>query len=405
MKNFRSPLTALLLAFAMVIGFLSAAAPADAVVTTGTIIPSPSPTFSGNTLWSVSCVSSTWCMSAGMSISDNVFIKFDGGTASEVTNPNSETYAKVFGVSCVSDTQCIAVGFQNSDGPMATQILSFDGAAWTLVQSPNFGSGDNSLISVSCASSTSCVAVGYYNSGTQPYSAASQTLAMTWDGANWTTVNPPNTGSGFNRLNSVSCTSSTSCVAVGFYNSGIEEYSNDSQTLAMTWDGANWTTVNPPNTGSGDNELNSVSCTSSTSCIAVGDYSDGSNLQTLALKWNGSSWTSIGAPAGTGDSSLRAVSCVSSNMCVAVGESLTESDLIPLMATWDGTNWTAFAAPTSPEGGGYSYGISCSSENSCLVAGQVGWPSQNLLIELTETAAPTTTTTVSEEPLAPSFTG
>jgi len=173
----------------------------------------------------------------------------------------------------------------------------------------------------------------------------------------------------------------------------------------MTWDGSIWTTVNPPNTASGDNLLSSVSCTSATSCVAVGEYNDGSNLQALALKWNCSSWTSIGAPAGTEDNSLRAVSCVSSTVCVAVGESLTESDLIPLMATWDGTNWTVFAAPTSPDGGGYSYGISCSSENSCLVAGQVGWPSKNLLIELTETAAPITTTTASEEPLAPSFTG
>jgi len=242
--------------------------------------------------------------------------------------------------------------------------------------------------------------VGFYYSENAPWTTPAQPLAMIWDGDDWTIVDVFPTGSGDNKLNSVSCTSATSCIAVGEYNSAA------AQTLAMTWNGSIWTTVNPPNTGSGDNILTSVSCTSATSCVAVGEYNDGSNLQALALKWEGSSWSSISAPPGTGDNSLRAVSCVSSTVCVAVGESLTESDLIPLMATWDGTNWTVFAAPTSTDGGGYSYGISCSSENSCLVAGQVGWPSQNLLIELTETDLPAvTTTTTSPEPLAPSFTG
>ena len=398
MKNLRSPLTALLLAFAMVIGFLSAAAPADAVVNTGTIIPSPSPTFSGNTLWSVSCVSSTWCMSAGMSSESGVLIHFDGTTAVEVPNPTSLD-EKLFGVSCTSDTHCIAVGTKDRGFGVGTSILEFDGTNWSVATSPNVGSGDNFLTSVSCTSSTSCVAVGFYYSEIAPWTTPAQPLAMTWDGDDWTIVDVFPTGPGDNKLNSVSCTSATSCIAVGEYNSAA------AQTLAMTWNGSIWTTVNPPNTGSGDNILTSVSCNSATSCVAVGEYNDESNLQALALKWEGSSWSTISAPPGTGDSSLSSVSCVSSTVCVAVGESLTESDLIPLMATWDGTNWTVFAAPTSTDGGGYSYGISCSSENSCLVAGQVGWPSQNLLIELTETAAPITTTTASEEPLAPSFTG
>jgi len=402
MKNLRSPLTALLLAFAMAFGILSVAAPADAVVNTGTIIPSPSPTFSGNTLWSVSCVSSTWCMSAGMSSEGGVLIHFDGTTAVEVPHPPSVTDERLFGVSCASDTHCIAVGQRVRElvTGVETYILESDGTNWSVVTSPNVGSGDKFLTSVSCTSSTSCVAVGFYYSENAPWTTPAQPLAMIWDGDDWTIVDVFPTGSGDNKLNSVSCTSATSCIAVGEYNSAA------AQTLAMTWNGSIWTTVNPPNTGSGDNILTSVSCTSATSCVAVGEYNDGSNLQALALKWEGSSWSSISAPPGTGDNSLRAVSCVSSTVCVAVGESLTESDLIPLMATWDGTNWTVFAAPTSTDGGGYSYGISCSSENSCLVAGQVGWRSQNLLIELTETELPAvTTTTTSPEPLAPSFTG
>ena len=165
------------------------------------------------------------------------------------------------------------------------------------------------------------------------------------------------------------------------------------------------TIIPSPSPHFSDNILYSVSCVSSTWCIAVGEYNDGSNLQALALKWEGTSWSTISAPVGTGDSSLSALSCVSSTVCVAVGQSLTTTGLIPLMASWDGSNWTVFAGPTSPDGEIYPYAISCTSENLCLVSGQVGYPAQSLLIELTESAAPTTTTTASQEPLAPSFTG
>ncbi len=40
-------------------------------------------------------------------------------------------------------------------------------------------------------------------------------------------------------------------------------------------------------------EFNSVSCTSATSCMAVGDYSDqaGSTDTSFAEQWNGTVWT------------------------------------------------------------------------------------------------------------------
>jgi hypothetical protein len=63
--------------------------------------------------------------------------------------------------------------------------------------------------------------------------------------------------------------SQRACVAVGSYFHGR----TDGLTLAGHFNGVRWTvqpTPHPP--GGQDNELTSVSCTSATRCVAVGDY-------------------------------------------------------------------------------------------------------------------------------------
>src|SRR5207244_6431101 len=120
------------------------------------------------------------------------------------------------------------------------------------------GSGANYLRGVSCTSSTSCTAVGdYYNS----VAGATQTLIESWDGSHWSTVASPNTGPSTNQLFSVSCFSSSHCTAVG--HSGLN-------TLTESWDGVNWTVVASPNVGTGANQLLGASCSASSACMGVG---------------------------------------------------------------------------------------------------------------------------------------
>ena len=70
-------------------------------------------------------------------------------------------------------------------------------------------------------------------------------------------------------------------------------------------------------------ELNSVSCTSATNCVAVGDYMDQADTSdtTLAEQWNGTSWTVLTTPSPVTFSALVSVSCPSATHCVAVGVS------------------------------------------------------------------------------------
>jgi hypothetical protein len=63
--------------------------------------------------------------------------------------------------------------------------------------------------------------------------------------------------------------------------------------MAEAWNGTSWSLVTTPNPGSTENELRGVSCTSPSSCMAVGDFAGIGNQLTLAESWNGSSWSVV----------------------------------------------------------------------------------------------------------------
>ena len=232
-------------------------------------------------------------------------------------------------VSCTSSTNCVAVGaYNNSSSVEQTLAETWNGTSWSIVSSPNEGSGQNALTDVSCTSSTICVAVGFYVNS----SSVQQTLAETWNGTSWSTVSSPNEGSGPNELDGVSCTSSTNCVAVGFYTAVIVVNPdfppiNVIQTLVETWNGTSWSIISSPNAGSDElNQLLGVSCSSSTSCVAVGFWAVGTT-QTLIEAWNGTSWSLTPSPSFQGNyDTLSDVSCTSSTICVAVGYDETSAN-------------------------------------------------------------------------------
>src|ERR1700685_1481371 len=74
-----------------------------------------------------------------------------------------------------------------------------------------------------------------------------------------------------------------------------------------------WVVQATVNTTSGFNVLGAVSCPSTTSCTAVGWYSNSSGVDVpLAEYWNGSTWAMQTVPAPAGQVlGLQAVSCVS----------------------------------------------------------------------------------------------
>ena len=120
--------------------------------------------------------------------------------------------------------------------------------------------------------------------------------------ASWLQQNTPMpSGASVWDFSAVSCTSTTSCMAVG----------NATGLLAESRSGSTWTVVNIPDPGAG--QLNGISCKSVSACEAVGSFVSGSTTETLAEAWNGSTWAiqATPNPSGATSSQLSDVSCKS----------------------------------------------------------------------------------------------
>ncbi len=224
-----------------------------------------------------------------------------------------------------------------------------------MTPSPNQGTGYNQFASVSCAGPTWCMAVGVYDLVYNGIRIADQTLIENWNGSTWQIVSSPNQGFLNNQLEGVSCTSLTWCMAVGSY---FDPVTGMYQTLIENWNGSNWTISPSP----GQAELFAVSCTSSTNCAAVGEINE---------SWNGTAWSIVPSPTPSSSNyNLSGVSCTNSTSCMAVGyydnASLTSQTLIE---SWNGSTWTVVPSPNLGSFNNVLSGVSCTTPTNCVAVG------------------------------------
>ncbi len=287
------------------------------------------------------------------------------GSWSVVPSPNQGARDNVlFSVNCATPSFCVAVGYYHDASNIAlTLVDSWNGTSWSITPSPNVGAVSSYLNSVSCASSSSCIAVGhYYNSSIVP-----QTLIESWNGTSWSIVPSPDQGTNLNILNAVHCMSASSCVAVGVH---MNPSNTADDTLIESWNGTSWSIVPSPSQGNDGSVLFSVSCTGLASCVAAGFYDNGVAYRTLAESWNGTSWSIMSSPnEGTNNNVLNAVSCISANFCVAAGYYYTGFAHLTLIESWNGTSWSIMSSPNQISSGSGLSGVSCASSASCVAAG------------------------------------
>jgi hypothetical protein len=226
-------------------------------------------------------------------------------------------------------------------------------------------SAASSLASIACPSATVCVAVGYATLG-----GVEVPLAETWNGKAWTVQALPNpTDFGFGQLLSVSCGSTTYCTAVGTFDNSKGE----NLMLADSWNGKTWKLqATPAPADYYGQQLNGISCLSSTFCIAVGHYFQTSGEEVaVGDGWNGKTWKLQATPKGS-PYDLTAVSCTSTKACTAVGSFEKGSgNYQPLVESWNGTKWAATLTAPTPKGsqGTYATGLSCPTAASCTEVG------------------------------------
>jgi hypothetical protein len=254
--------------------------------------------------------------------------------------------------------------FPSSDRDVLLAVR-WNGRGWSReVMADPAGSNTLLVSGISCPSGSLCVAVGGLTSGDRPDRYVP--LVERWNGSVWSVEPvPAPAGVGLSsRLTSVSCTSPTACIAVG------QSASRDRTTpLVERWNGIAWS-IERATGGS----LVSVSCISRLACTAVGSAAD----ETLGEGWNGSRWSiqpnphprRFGGPHG--DNELSSVSCASRDACTAVGDSGWGSGFnsvrITLAEHWNGSHWSVQPTPNPIQLDEFT-SVSCSSIRSCVAVG------------------------------------
>lgn len=300
-----------------------------------------------NYLTSISCASSNFCVAVDDAENATEF----NGTTFSTPGPIYTIYSGLSAVSCVSISFCIAADYGGN-------VFSYNGTTWS---SPVYQDPSGSYYgSVSCISASFCIAadagnstISTFNSGTwssadtadangfNSVSCISNTFCVAGDnsgdvisfnGSSWNT--PQDIGG---ELNSISCSSISTCTAI------------DSGGTSWQWQAGN-SFGNPWNPISlGEQSLSSISCPSSSFCMAVNILGD-------ASEFNGASWQ---APVNIDQYGLMSVSCTSSSFCVAV-------DIDGYAFFWNGTSWS------SPSAANPDYmidSISCVATSFCMSVG------------------------------------
>lgn len=284
-------------------------------------------------------------------------------------------------VSCVSALSCMAVGnddngysgSQTSLEDVGSFAESWNGSSWAVVPAASSAAARTSLYAVSCVSAVFCVAVGESHSDggeildNEGASSAERALVEVWNGLAWTVSPNPGAALSAGGLFGVSCSSTRSCIAIG---------EHGYQALAEIWNGTSWHIQATPTVAKFGTWPTGISCVAADWCTMVGGYNTVKRREQavgvpLAEHWNGHRWSVQHAPAyGLYFPALSSVSCVSRSFCLASGTHYLDQQGTPspFAERWNGRRWTAARAGL-PKYGSLN-GVSCLSTVDCLAVGQ-----------------------------------
>lgn len=308
-------------------------------------------------LKSVECLSSSECIAVGDSNAETLAASWDGSEWTLMSTPNvGASINELVSVSCTTFEACTAVGVYWASGAPHPLVERWDGSEWEVQEAPDpSGAQRAQFRGVSCSSATACTAVGWY----RDEEGSDLTLAERWNGSEWTIQSTPNAEGFGSFFNEVSCASNSACMAVGH---------NGGASLAASWDGSEWELLTTPKGGSG---LADVVCRAASECTAVGSTTGA--VSTLAERWNGSSWQiqETPNPSGSERNQLEGVSCPTSSVCYGVGWSEDESEnATTLVERWDGSEWEIEYTPNPAEASVAAFlSTSCASASACMATG------------------------------------
>jgi hypothetical protein len=341
---------------ALIVPALAAASPAAAACRGWTVVSSPSR--ASATLSAVAATSARDVWAVGSFNSGGSFktlIEHWNGSRWSITpSPNPaggfHTTNALGGVVAITPTNAWAFGFyEKATTSFRTLIEHWNGTKWSVVPSPNSGSGENTLAAAVARSATDIWAVGYHNDpGTR------RTLTERWNGSKWAVVASPSVGTGDNFLFGAAAAPGGPVWAVG------SDSVSFGQTLALRWNGHAWTAGTTASPGGGDRFLQSVTMPAARYALAVGSDLAGSQTRALAERWTGSGWSVVPAASPAADyNGLQSVAATSTSSAWAVGTRRASpgSAFRTLSEHWNGTSWTTVASPSPGSGDDWLFGV------------------------------------------------
>jgi hypothetical protein len=183
--------------------------------------------------------SSAWAVGqtaiTGPAYDSALAMRWNGGSWTRIPVPAyGDDGAKLFGVSAISDTDVWATGYTESlhgriyDRPLA---IRWNGSRWRrfAVPLPPDGGGGAELRRAFALANDDVWAVGWYHTNR---SGLQKTLIEHWDGAAWSVVPSPNVHGKANVLFGVTATSTDAAWAVG--------RTGNNQMLIERWNGSRW---------------------------------------------------------------------------------------------------------------------------------------------------------------------
>ncbi|MCL4445488.1 MAG: fibronectin type III domain-containing protein [Actinobacteria bacterium] len=282
---------------------------------------------------------------------------------------------------CPTQSRCIAVGGEQlgSMGYVPVIWVSNDsGSTWSeqVLTAPSPGA---LLDSVSCPSPTSCIALGGSSIG-----GAGGIAVGFWTnnaGASWSSSSIP---SGVSSLDSISCISSSTCLGTG---GGSSASGPEIPALLKTTDaGQSFVEIPTPITQPGI--LTAIACPDQTTCIGIGTVGQttGNTGVPVALVTTdgGTTWVLHGIATNTATGSVQEmtfISCPSVSQCITGGDAFTRSSnattlsAVAYLTGTTGSTWMKANLASEPSGQvDILYGGSCSSATTCLISGETITP-------------------------------
>jgi hypothetical protein len=306
----------------------------------------------------VSATSAGEVWAVGDSADGSLTARWTGQAWQVVPSPNPGVfYNDLNGVVVLAANDVWSVGFYDVQGDWKTLAVHYDGTQWSQVRSPSPDPALNVFNAVDADSANNLWTVG----------KGEGTLTAHWSGTAFDVVPSANAGIGANELKSLSAVSPNDIWAVG--SAGADSFANQSDSLAMHWDGSAWTIVPTPDLPL-QAPLDGVAALASNDVWAVGFTSDPGSLNSsnVILHWNGSAFSVVASPNPGSNSvdKLHDVAGAASNDVWAVGEHWDRNGTdLGTILHWNGSRWSAV-----PNDCGPLFGITVLASNDIWAVGR-----------------------------------